>query len=255
MFEILIISSLIGLSLGSFINVCVYRIPRNISIMRKSFCPFCEMPLRWLELIPVASFIIAGGKCSACGKRISILYPVTELIVPVFFAAILIKYSFSLFALRLSVFFLFMITVAMIDWSHLIIPNTIIAFGLTAGLIIGFIMGRDEFIYGIISSLLSFGTVFGIYVLGNYIFRKQAIGMGDVKLAALIGLFLGYKQFLIALWFAALFGAIYGLINSNSIKHQSVVPFGSFLALSSTTVLYFQQQIEYLLGQWLILNL
>lgn len=160
-----------------------------------------------------------------------------------------------------------MVLIAIIDWKHLIIPNQIVIVGLITGFLIKGLLGETTIIDGFLSSILSFLTLLVVMLLCNFFLKKQSMGMGDVKLAAVIGLFLGYRDFLIALWLAAVTGAFYGIITnklsnrqlsnrqSSITNHQSrithLIPFGSFLAVAACVVLYFQENILELIQSWL----
>jgi leader peptidase (prepilin peptidase) / N-methyltransferase len=267
MLELAIISSLIGLSLGSFVNVCAYRLPRGLSIVSvRSFCPHCQRKLGWFELVPVLSFVIAYGKCKGCGERISFLYPIIELLVAGVAVFAFQQNSISIKAFELLIFTLFMLIVALIDWKHLVIPNQIVIVGLITGFLIKGLLGKTALIDGSLALILSLLTLLVVKLLGNYFLKRQSMGMGDVKLAAVIGLFLGYQHFLIALWLAAIVGTVYGLIrrrkgiskfaiNNPKFPIDSKLPFGSFLSGASVFVFFFQQQIQGLMDAWLIWNL
>jgi prepilin signal peptidase PulO-like enzyme (type II secretory pathway) len=238
----------------------------------RSFCPHCQRQLRWFELIPVVSFAIARGRCRGCGNRISSLYPIIEIFVASIAVFTFQQQGISIRAFELLVFVLLMLTIALIDWRHLVIPNQVIVVGLITGIAIKASSGQTEIFAGILSSLCSFLALYGIMFLGNYFLKKHSMGMGDVKLAAVIGLFVGFQDFLVALWLASLVGIIYFVINSKLVQrvpnlrnklssgfnHQSQsnrLPFGSFLAILSMIVIYFQPQIRGIINAWLIWNL
>ncbi len=259
MFELTIIISLLGLSLGSFINVCAYRIPRGISVfLPRSFCPTCNHSLMWYELIPVAGYALDHGRCRYCKEHISASYPIIEIISTGIIVALLLKYSLTLeFALS-SIFCLLMLLIAIIDWKHLVIPNQIVIVGFILGLAIKALVNSTILVNAIISSIGSLIMVAIILLLSNRFFKKKTMGWGDVKLAAVIGLFLGFQNFLIVLWLAAIIGTFYGtfIVLKNNHKsqidnRQLKIPFGSFLAITACVVLYFQDTISELIQSWL----
>ena len=262
MFEWTVISSLLGLSLGSFVNVCIYRIPRGLSIISKrSFCPHCDSQLRWFELIPVLSFLLTLGKCKTCGKRISFFYPVVEILFAVLTFMVFLQYGISVRAFELLIFSFLMLAVAIIDWKHFIIPNQVIIAGLVLGFIVKGFNGQNMFISSVQSSFVSFITLLLIMIIGNYLFQKQTMGMGDVKLAGVIGLFIGYQNFVIALWLAAVVGIVYAVINPSFIRKSQIgnrinlIPLGSFLSVASVLIFFFEEPIQNLIDAWLIWNL
>ena len=250
------LSFVLGVSIGSFCNVCIYRLPRGLSVMTgRSFCPCCRANLRWFELIPLLSFITIGGKCLRCRSRISFQYPVVEALAGFIVVFGLGDRGFTSDSLALTFFLLSMLVVVFVDWQRLVIPNSLLAYSFVAGIILSAApnlsvspaLGLTIFssllsassIQTVSSSLLSSVFCFAVMALilfgGNRLFRKETMGAGDVKLAAVIGLYIGWELFLVALWAAALVGTLYGLtmilLFRRSISMK--VPFGSFLAGSA----------------------
>jgi len=253
------------MSLGSFVNSCAYRLPRRIPLIApRSFCPNCHTQLRWLHLIPVLSFVALRGRCRDCRAAISIMYPGMELLVGSVAVILFMRYGLSFTFLATAVFFLLMLLVALVDWNHLMIPNEVIVAGLLAGLLLKALSGYRDIPPALLASLLSLLTLFSVLVLGSYLFKKEVMGMGDVKLAAVIGLFVGFQGFLVSLWIASVVGSIYGGVayltktkrttqSSNcDIAEVQKIPFGSFLSLASFTVFLFQEQIQGVLDLWWI---
>ncbi len=254
MFELVIIISLLGLSLGSFINVCAYRLPRGISMVAmRSFCPSCNHRLTWYELIPVAGYVLNRGRCRYCKERISLSYPIVEIISAGILIVLLLKYAITVeFALS-SIFCLLMVLIAIIDWKHLIIPNLIVIVGFILGLAMKALINSTVLVNAIISSIGSMVVVAVILLLSNFFFKKDAMGWGDVKVAGVIGLFLGFQNFLITFWLAAVSGSVYGiwLLRKRGMPRETKLPFGSFLAAAACVVLYFQESISEIIQSWL----
>ena len=275
----------VGISVGSFVNVCAYRLPRNISIGIRSFCPDCLHALSWFEIVPLLSFILLRGKCRFCASKVSIRYPMVEMYI-----GGLLLFAFVLFGASERFIFsasylILMFVIAIIDWQHLIIPNKVIVTGLIIGFALrAFSIGSEiqsfpltvqsPLLSAVISPLLSLCSMLVLLLFGNWLFKKPSLGMGDVKLAALVGFFLGFQEFLMALWLAAIVGCVFAIflkINRkpllslrSEIKNQKskmdsaansgpLLPFGSFLAVSSSVVLVFSEPINALLGSWLTL--
>jgi leader peptidase (prepilin peptidase)/N-methyltransferase len=254
MFELTIIISLLGLSLGSFINVCAYRLPRGISVLTlRSFCPACNRTLTWYELIPVVGFALNRSRCRYCKERISPSYPLIELISAGIIVALLMKYSITLEFAFSSIFCLLMLLVAIIDWMHLVIPNQLVIVGFIFGMVLKAFVNRVVLLNAIFSSVGSLVVITIILLLSNLFFKKETMGWGDVKLAGVIGLFLGFQNFLIVLWLAALSGSVCGvwLMRRRGILRETKMPFGSFLAITACVVLYFQETISELIQSWL----
>jgi leader peptidase (prepilin peptidase)/N-methyltransferase len=192
------------------------------------------------------------------------MYPGMELLVGSVAVILFMRYGLSFTFLATAVFFLLMLLVALVDWNHLMIPNEVIVAGLLAGLLLKALSGYRDIPPALLASLLSLLTLFSVLVLGSYLFKKEVMGMGDVKLAAVIGLFVGFQGFLVSLWIASVVGSIYGGVayltktkrttqSSNcDIAEVQKIPFGSFLSLASFTVFLFQEQIQGVLDLWWI---
>jgi leader peptidase (prepilin peptidase)/N-methyltransferase len=247
-------SFIIGLSIGSFVNVCIYRIPRRISVVKpRSFCPNCKTTLRWYELIPILSYLSLRGKCRKCGAKISIRYPIIELVCGGVFVYLFMMDGLTMGFVGSVTFFVLLLTIAVIDWEHLIIPNGIVVLGLVLGTTIDLFISVNTVITALGSALIAGAVMFVIRWLGNAAFKKETMGIGDVKLAALVGLFIGVQNFLLAVWAAAIIGCIYWVIKYYlmSSSKEIKLPFGSFLALTSFIVLMASNQIDRFIG-WLI---
>ena len=235
----------LGLTIGSFLNVCIYRIPReglSINVPRRSFCPDCQTPIRAYDNIPVASFLLLRGRCRACGSKISIIYPLVELITGGLFVLMFYRFGTSLELLRGCLLVILLIPVAGIDARWYIIPNAIIIAGLFSGLAIIGCMSLIQhdvnfFIEHLKGAAAGIGVTALIGVLGRIIFRKHAMGMGDVKLMGLIGLFLGaWPHLLLVIMSSAIIGSIVGvalIICGAKDGPQSSIPYGPFLALGA----------------------
>lgn len=254
MFESLIIILLLGLSLGSFINVCAYRLPRGISVLAlRSFCPSCNHSLAWYELMPVVGYMLNRSRCRYCKEHISFSYLLVEIISAGILVVLLLKYSITLEYALSSIFCLLMLLIAIIDWEYLIISNQIVIVSFIFGLALKALINSSMLVNAIISSIGSMIVVTTILLLSNYFFKKETMGWGDVKLAGVIGLFLGFQNFLIVLWLAALSGSVYGILQILLHKktRETKIPFGSFLASTACFILYFQEQISELIQSWL----
>jgi leader peptidase (prepilin peptidase)/N-methyltransferase len=250
-----LIISLLGLSLGSFVTACAYRIPRQISVVSpRSFCPECRATLRWYDIIPLLGFVINRGRCRECGARISLLDLMAEFCMAGLAVILFLQYGLTLdFACFLS-FSLIMVLIAVIDWQHLIIPNKIIVAGFIVGFIIR-IVSLDLAVLkqGILTSLVAAAVTFSILIAGNLFFRKETMGMGDVKLSGLIGFYVGLPGFLISFWIAVVAGAIFGL-GRIWLKRRTVdtkIPFGAFLAVSSLAYVLLQDVFNRWIESWL----
>jgi len=248
-------SFIIGLCIGSFINVVVYRLPSDLSIIKpRSFCPKCKNNLTWRENVPLISWLIQGGRCKNCNSLISIRYPLIELTTAILFV-VFINSSPSIFNYSSNLFFnvffswLFLsilICIALIDMENLWIPQGLINFGFISGFLCLIFVGLynkqsvDFFLLvrGISSSALSFFIFESMRNLAKYIFKKDAIGKGDSKLVAMLALWLGPIGTLFAVGISYIIAAIYCLIglSFNIIKFRQVIPFAPFLSLGGLSI-------------------
>ena len=239
---------LFGLAVGSFLNVCIYRIPLpdvSIHSPRLSFCPECHETLKVHDNIPVLSYLILWGKCRYCKARISVMYPLVELATGTLFLFMFYHFGLTLEFLLALAFIAALLPISVIDARYYIIPNIIIATGLILGVIIVCAIAYQRAdVWYLLTRLI--GAVTGgmalwlIAVIGSAILRKKAMGGGDIKLMALIGLFLGaWPQLVMVIAFSALSGAIVGsaLILSGRKSRQSPIPYGPFLAGAAVLVL------------------
>ncbi len=233
-----------GAAIGSFLNVLIYRIPRNLSIVIPgSFCPHCKKPIKWYENIPVISFVFLKGRCSKCGALISFQYPLVELLT-----ALLLLWSFNKYSLKidfffLSLFFIMLIIISGIDFTHQLIPDIISIPGIFLGMLYQFL--NHHFIFGLVGALFGGGLIFLIRVFGGWVYKKEVMGMGDVYLVALIGAFVGFPLIIPAIFIAALIGSIAGIIYLSITRKgkDNPIPFGPFLSVAGVIVVVFQRQI------------
>lgn len=203
-----------------------------------SFCPACRRELRWYEIFPVLSFVALSGRCKGCHKPIALRDTIVELLSGAVFVLIFIFTGISLRAVVEGAFFLLMLIIGFIDWENLIIPNGLVLVGIVVGVIaIGFLSFQSVW-YSITYAAFSAGVLFLFRIMGDFCFGKETMGMGDVKLAALVGFFLGLANFLIAVWFAALLSCLYWVTMyfRKDITGDFKIPFGSFLSWTSIVI-------------------
>lgn len=242
---------LFGLIIGSFLNVCIYRLPREKSIvLPRSFCPKCRALIHWYDNVPVLSFLILKGKCRSCSRKISFRYPIVEILSAVF--SCLIFYKFQAW-LPYVFYFIFLstslIVITFIDLEHKLIPDLITLPGIIVGFAARqFLMHGDWYVVGIDSVLgvLVGGGVLALLGYSYEVIKKQeGIGGGDVKLAAMLGAFLGWKGIIFILFIGSVMGSIGGvillLVYKKDSKYQ--IPFGPFLALGTFAYLFFGEAI------------
>lgn len=241
---------IIGAIIGSFLNVCIHRLPRGGSIITPaSHCPKCGRPLNVLDLIPIVSYIVLRGKCRSCGAPISIRYPVVEIMTGLLFMAAAWLYPpltqpidliFSL------VFISLLIAIFFIDLEDQVIPDSLSVTGIAAGLLFNLIKGPlNYFISALAGMVVAYLLFFLIAALGKRMFKKEAMGEGDLFLAAMLGAYLGWEEALLAIMLAYILAAIVALffMAIRKVKMGEVVPFGPALAAGGVLALFFGQQI------------
>jgi leader peptidase (prepilin peptidase)/N-methyltransferase len=229
-------SFLLGLSLGSFANVCIYRLPRKISIVTPdSFCPSCGKRIKWYHNIPLLSFILLRGRCAYCGEKISFLYPLVEGLTGIISFILFKKFGLSIQYLIYLLFCLSMIIVFFIDLYHYIIPNIITFSGIGAGILLFFLfplLPRKDMLLGAITGGALFGGVSLLYYL---LTKKVGLGEGDIKLIFMMGFFIGVKGVLFVTLLGSITGAIIGTLYLIFSKKgmREPIPFGPFLSFSA----------------------
>lgn len=247
----------LGLVVGSFLNSLIYRLEKKESIVKKrSYCPFCKKSLSWFELIPLMSFIFQKGKCRKCKKKISLQYPLVELVTGIIFVLIGIYFFDPTVLSIINTCYLLVVICSLIiifvyDLKHYIIPNEVIYSIIIVSFLYIFyslfIIHNSSFYYNILSAVIA-GLFFLIIVLFS---RGKWMGMGDAKLALFMGLILGWPDILMALFIAFLIGAIVSiiLIIFKKKKFQSEIPFGPFLSLATIiTIFWGNILIDWYLG-------
>ncbi|MCF8002357.1 MAG: prepilin peptidase [Halanaerobiales bacterium] len=238
---------LLGLIVGSFLNVVIYRLPLKKSIIfPSSHCPYCKKKLKYYDLIPVFSYVFTKGKCRYCGEKISIQYPIVELLTGLLFLLTFLKYGLTSEFIILVLLITSLIAVSFIDIKYQIIPNEITFLFIPLGLIFSLIFNHISFI----NSLLGLIIPAGILLLIALTYKK-GMGIGDVKLIGMIGVFIGWKYALISIFIGALFGSIYGIYMMliDKMTRKTRIPFGPFISLGAVLmILYGDIIINWYLG-------
>lgn len=229
------IAALFGALVGSFLNVCVYRWPRDLSVVApRSACPSCEKPVVWYDNVPVLSYLVLRGRCRHCASPIGIQYPLVELATALIWAATVIRLGPSVEALRGAVFLTILLGIALTDAQHYLIPDEFSIGGTVVGLLFAALPGGFPLLSAVAGAAIGYGGLWAVAVLGTRLFRKPAMGGGDIKMMAMVGAFLGPAGVLLTVFFGALLGAlIFGPI---SMRTGKLVPFGIFLALGAAIV-------------------
>jgi len=236
----------VGMCIGSFLNVCIYRLPSGKSIVRPaSACPLCGTPIHWYDNIPLISYIILRGRCRGCKTIISIRYPIVELLCGLFAMTSWMRFGSSLPALIYFIFIAALLVITFIDIDHRIIPDIISLPGIPLGFVASLILPQLKWS----DSLIGIGVGGGILLAiawGYQLFTgKDGMGGGDIKLLAMIGAFLGWKGVLFTIMASSLIGTVVGIVlmvrAGKGIK--MALPFGPFLAIGAILYLYFGPQL------------
>ncbi|MGB7063329.1 MAG: prepilin peptidase [Candidatus Zixiibacteriota bacterium] len=239
---IIVLISLIGLAVGSFLNVCIYRIPNKKSILfPSSYCPRCGTKIRFCDNVPVLSYIILKGKCRACQAKISLQYPLVELVTAALLVIAYLRFGLTWdFAAR-GILILLMILTFFIDLKHRIIPDVLTLPGVILGFLLSFLVDSPSVLNSALGAIAG-GVIFYLAaVLGEALFKKESMGGGDIKLAMLLGAFLGWKSVILVFFLSAFFGTLIGgaaLFFSKQVKETRTIPFGPFLALGAVIAIF-----------------
>jgi leader peptidase (prepilin peptidase)/N-methyltransferase len=231
----LVTAAALGAIIGSFLNVCIYRLPRGRSVVwPASSCPACDRPLLWFENIPIISFLALGGRCRSCRAPISIRYPLVEFVTAAMFALVWWQVGPGVELFSRLLFGCALIVLFAIDLEHHLLPNVITLPGIVVGFLLSFFTGPGwtESLAGI---LVGGGA---LYAIGEAYYRvrhEEGLGMGDVKMLAMIGAFVGWKLTLVTLAMASVAGSLIGvlLIATRKGGLKYALPFGTFLALGA----------------------
>ncbi len=256
--------------MGSFLNVCIHRLPRGENIVSPgSHCPSCLNPIKALDNIPLISFLLLKGRCRSCGAPISWRYPLVEGLTGIFFLLTLYKFGLGFRSLLYLAFLSALVVVAFIDLEHQIIPHVITLPGIPVGLLSSLILREPVFIDALAGALVGAGLLYFIAIYGELLLKKEAMGGGDVNLVAMVGAFLGWEKMLLTVFLGCLFGSVIGVgiiskrrrisdlrpqtsdLRPQTSDHEpqtsdhgprtmesTRIPFGPFLALGATVSLF-----------------
>ncbi|MBW2650373.1 MAG: prepilin peptidase [Deltaproteobacteria bacterium] len=236
-----ILSAILGAIVGSFLNVCIYRIPSGKSIVfPASHCPACEHPVKFYDNIPIISYIILRGKCRNCNERISPIYPAIELLTAVMSLLLFLKYGLSFEYLFSSVFTCALIVITFIDLKHQIIPDVITLPGIPLFALAAIFFMNVTFMDSLIGILAGGGFLFLIALGYQLLTKREGMGGGDIKLLAMLGGFLGWQSLWFVVMAASLIGAIAGIsvMISRGKDTKYAIPFGPFLSIGSVAYIF-----------------
>ena len=225
-------AALVGACVGSFLNVCVYRLPEGLSVVTpRSRCSACGTQIGWRDNIPIVSWLLLRGRCRSCGERISPQYAIVELVTALIWLAAAVRYGMDWQALSVAVFFTLLLGIALTDLRTYIIPDEFSVGGAVFGLLISFAPGGIAPLHSFLGALAGFGFLYLAAEIGERMLKKPAMGGGDIKMMAMVGAFLGPMGTVLTIFLGALVGTIVFL--PISLRTQKLVPFGIFLALGA----------------------
>ncbi len=255
LFPTLVVFAL-GASIGSFLNVVIYRVPAGLSILYPpSRCPQCLHQLGKGENIPVFGWIWLKGRCKHCKTKIPARYPSVEALTGILFLLVFLQFGVSWQTLGYWVFLSWLLSLSLIDWDTMTLPNSLTKSGLIVGLVFIALWGwqssssiagvSQQLMTGIASAVLGIWLFDLISFLGSLAFGQAAMGGGDAKLAAMIGAWLGWKLMLLSSFIACFLGAFFGggAMALRILNRRQPIPFGPFLALGATITLFWGERI------------
>ena len=226
-------AGLIGLMLGSFLNVCTLRWPSEESVVSPpSHCPGCGTAIRWYDNIPLLSYVVLRGKCRFCGASISPQYPIVELATGLIWAGCFMQYGLSAESARGAMFLTILLGIAITDARFYIIPDQFSLGGGLLGLALAPFPGGLTVLEALLGAGVGFGVLWLVAKVGTRLFKKEAMGGGDLKMMGMVGAFLGVPGVLLTLFLGALLGSV--VFGPISWKTGKLVPFGIFLAVGAS---------------------
>ncbi len=252
-----LLGGLFGLLFGSFLNVCIYRWSRDLSVVQpRSFCPSCRKTIPWYDNVPILSYTLLRGRCRHCGAGIAVRYLLVEIATGLFFAVAAYRYGLTLGAVRWATYSALLIGLIASDLEEYLLPDQMTLGGIVAGLffavfdpltpslsLVAMPWNQNVRLFSVFESLVGAAVPsFLIWSVGEIYFRvrrREGLGLGDVKMIAMLGAFLGLQMSLLVLVVASVAGSVFGLVyifstRANAATHQ--IPFGVFLGLSGLAV-------------------
>ena len=235
-------AAVVGLCVGSFLNVCIVRLPNDLSLLRPpSACPRCKHPIAWRDNIPVVSWLLLKGRCRHCREPIASQYPIIEAVVAVLWVGAVLLYGVTPRALAAALFGTILLGIAVTDARHYLIPDEYTWGGLVLGLGLSVTGGGAGFRHAVLGAAVGFALLFAVAQAGRWAFKEEAMGGGDIKMMAMVGSFLGWKGVFLTVFLGALLGSL--IFVPLSLKKKRLVPFGVFLALGAALAFVFGDAI------------
>ncbi len=243
-----IITFIFGTCIGSFLNVCIYRLPASKSIVHpRSMCPECKNMIRSYDNIPILSYLLLKGKCRYCDAVISFRYPLIEIITGAFSLCVFLKFGLTLEGLIYFAFIASLIVITFIDLDHRIIPDVISLPGIPIFFAASFALPSVTYIDSLIGILTGGGSLFLVAWIYNLITKKEGMGGGDIKLLAMIGALVGWKGVLFTIFVSSAVGTLSGIAVMLQTKKNMklAIPFGPFLAIGAVLYIFYGSRLIY----------
>ena len=257
---VIVLASLAGLLVGSFLNVCIYRLPRGLSVVRpRSFCPNCNEPIRWYDNIPLLSFLWLRGRCRHCRRTIGWRYPAVELLSGILWASSIAAFGLGFAFLRTILFGSILLCLLFTDWEYRLLPDSLTLGGMIMGLILAvadplkpglvqLLLGLDSTRLGAladaaIAALVGSSMLLLLGVAYRLLRGREGLGLGDVKMVAMIGAFCGLERSIQILALGSVLGTIIGgayMWIQKKDPQRYYLPFGSFLAAGGLVFLFWE---------------
>jgi leader peptidase (prepilin peptidase)/N-methyltransferase len=251
-----LLAALFGLLIGSFLNVCIYRLPRDLSVVSpRSFCPACGEQIAWLDNIPLVSYALLRARCRRCSEPIAVRYPLVELITAVFFALVVARYGATLPALKWCLFEAMMVALFVTDMEERILPDEFTLGGGVLGLLFAFfvrVRGALSELFlptarplvqsvfeAVVAAVILTVPIWLLSVFWGRVRKREMLGLGDVKLLPMLGLFLGLEQGISALLIGSVSGVVLGggfIFFTRQKASSYELPLGSFFCLGGALI-------------------
>lgn len=240
-----IVIFIFGIVLGSFYNVVAYRLPKGESLIKPaSHCPKCNHQLGASELVPIFSYLFLGGKCKNCKSKISPFYMIFELITGLLFSLSYLVFDFSIDFYIAIIFSSMAVIVFISDYQTMIIPDEVLIVASILLTICMYIKGGFPLLgESLLGGLIAFGSMFLIKIIGDFLFKKESMGGGDIKLLFVFGLVIGFEMAIISIFLAAFIALPVSLIILFT-KKSNVIPFGPFLCISALLIFFCQINVQ-----------
>lgn len=241
------VAFIFGSVIGSFLNVCIYRIPAGESVVTpRSRCPHCQTTIRWYHNLPVASWVLLRGRCAYCHASFSIRYPLVEALTGAFFALFLFRFGLHPATLVAWLLAAALVTISFIDFDHQIIPDVISLPGIPVGFLCSLALPWVSWQSSLLGILMGGGMLLTIALGYEWLTGHEGMGLGDVKLLAMLGGFLGAPAILPIIFLASIMGTIVGipLMLITRAGRKLAIPFGPFLAGAALLYLFFVDRID-----------